>query len=43
VDAGAAITRVLGRPPVSRVARAILTRRTSAEAASCAGSAAPVA
>jgi hydroxymethylglutaryl-CoA lyase len=43
VDAGAAITRVLGRPPVSRVARAILARRTSAEAASCAGSAAPVA
>ena len=43
VDAGAAITRVLGRPPVSRVARAILARRASAEAASCAGSAAPVA
>jgi hydroxymethylglutaryl-CoA lyase len=30
VDAGAAITRVLGRPPVSRVARAILARRASA-------------
>jgi len=33
VDAGAAITRVLGRPPVSRVARAILARRASAQAA----------
>ncbi len=33
VDAGAAITRVLGRPPVSRVARAILARRAAAAAA----------
>ena len=36
VDAGAAITRVLGRPPVSRVARAILARRASAQPAACA-------
>jgi hydroxymethylglutaryl-CoA lyase len=34
VDAGAAITRVLGRPPVSRVARAILARRATAQASS---------
>jgi hydroxymethylglutaryl-CoA lyase len=34
VDAGAAITRVLGRPPVSRVARAILARRPTAQASS---------
>ena len=32
VDAGAAISRVLGRPPVSRVARALLARRASAAA-----------
>jgi hydroxymethylglutaryl-CoA lyase len=30
VDAGAAISQVLGRPPVSRVARALLTKRVSA-------------
>jgi hydroxymethylglutaryl-CoA lyase len=29
VDAGAAISRVLGRPPVSRAAKALLTRRES--------------
>ncbi len=29
VDAGAAISRVLGRPPVSRAGRALLTRRES--------------
>ncbi|MFM7532441.1 MAG: hydroxymethylglutaryl-CoA lyase, partial [Rubrivivax sp.] len=39
VDAGAAITQVLGRPPVSRVARAILARRASAQAAAGAGAA----
>ena len=39
VDAGAAITRVLGRPPVSRVARAILARRAAAQAAGAAASA----
>ena len=33
VDAGAAITRVIGRPPVSRVARALLARRAAAAAA----------
>ena len=32
VDAGAAITRVIGRPPVSRVARALLAGRAAAPA-----------
>jgi hydroxymethylglutaryl-CoA lyase len=43
VDAGAAITRVLGRPPVSRVARAILARRASAETVARADTAAAAA
>ena len=33
VDAGAAISQVLGRAPVSRVARALLAKRASAQAA----------
>ncbi len=36
VDAGAAISQVLGRPPVSRVARALLAKRGAAVAASAA-------
>ncbi|MEN9416841.1 MAG: hypothetical protein RI988_461 [Pseudomonadota bacterium] len=36
VDAGAAISRLLGRPPVSRVARALLARRASAAATAAA-------
>jgi hydroxymethylglutaryl-CoA lyase len=43
VDAGAAITRVLGRPPVSRVARAILARRAAAETVARADTAAAAA
>ena len=37
VDAGAAIARVIGRPPVSRVARALLARRAAASATEAAG------
>jgi hydroxymethylglutaryl-CoA lyase len=43
VDAGAAITHVLGRPPVSRVARAILARRAAAETVARADTAAAAA